>query len=115
MDSNIRKISYSSEELNKAKKRDCFDKVCSFIDNKRYCNGKILALYGLRRTGKTFLLNQINEKYKDITEHLEFPLTTKNKKPTFFTMKDVYDAIDECVKNGKKITLNEMVKGKLMR
>ena len=105
MNSNIRKISYSPEELNKSKKRDCFDRVCSFIDNKRYCNGRILALYGLRRTGRTFLLNQINEKYKDITEHLEFPLTTKNGIPTHFTMQDVYDAIDECVKNGKKIIL----------
>lgn len=105
MNSNIRKISYSFEELNKTKKRDCFDKVCSFIDNKRFCNGKILALYGLRRTGKTFLLNQINEKYKDITEHLEFPLTTKGGEPTHFTMQDVYDAIDECVKNGKNIIL----------
>ncbi len=57
----------------------CFDKVCSFIDNKRCCNGKILAVYGLRRTGKTFLLNQINEKYKDITEYLVLPLTTYAK------------------------------------
>ncbi len=105
MNPNISIISYSIEELNKAKKRDCFDKVCSFIDNKRCCNGKILALYGLRRTGKTFLFNQINDKYKDITVHLEFPLTTKDGEPTYFTMQDVYDAIDECVKNGKKIIL----------
>ena len=105
MNSNIRKINYSAEELNKTQKRDCFNNVCSFIDNKRYCNGKILALYGLRRTGKTFLLNQINEKYKGITEHLEFPLTTKDGTPIYFTMQDVYDAIDECIKNGKKIIL----------
>ena len=105
MNPNIRIITYSSEELNKAKNRDCFDKVCSFIDKKRFCNGKILALYGLRRTGKTFLLNQINEKYKNITVHLEFPLATKEGNPIPFTMQDVYDAIDECVKNGKKIIL----------
>ena len=105
MNPNIRIIHYSFEELNKTKKRDCFDKVCSFIDNKRCCNGKILALYGLRRTGKTFLLNQINEKYKDITVHLEFPLTSKDGEPTHFTMQDVYDTIDECVKNGKRIIL----------
>ena len=105
MNPDIRIISYSIEELNKTKKRDCFDKVCFFIDNKRYCNGMILALDGLRRTGKTFLLNQINEKYKDITEHLEFPLTTKDGKHVYFTMQDVYDAIDECVKNGRKIIL----------
>ena len=105
MNPNIRRINYSSEELNKTKKRDCFDKACSFIDNKRCCNGKILALYGLRRTGKTFLLTQINEKYKGVAEHLEFPLTTKDGEPIHFTMQDVYDAIDECAKNGKKIIL----------
>lgn len=105
MNPHIKKIEAPSELYQHSQKRDCFDKVCSFIDDKRCLNGKILALYGLRRTGKSFLLSQIKSKYGSIVEHLEFPLVVENGKPVKFEMNDVYAAVDECIKNGKTVVL----------
>ena len=107
MNTRIKSISVSSDALKGCKTRDCFDKVCSFIDDKRCYNGKILALYGLRRTGKSFLLGQIKDKYdtSDNVAFFEFPSGLKNGEPLLFTMDDVYDALDECVASGKNIVL----------
>lgn len=105
MNKNIKKINFSEELVRNTKKRDAFDKVCEFIDNKQCLRGRILALYGLRRTGKTFLLAQIKSKYRGDAEHLEFPLIADDGTPQSFSMSDVYNAIDECTAAGKTIIL----------
>lgn len=43
---------------NTANRRDCFDKVKAFLDNTDIAKQNILSLYGVRRTGKTFLMYQ---------------------------------------------------------
>lgn len=106
MNKNIKKISISKKALAKSKTRDCFDKVCAFIDDERCYNGKIFALYGLRRTGKSYLLGQIKDKYDSKgVEFLEFPLTNENQQPIVFEMEHVYEALDECIEAGKSIVL----------
>lgn len=105
MNPNIKIINSPIKSLQDTKRRYCFDDVCSFIDKNRCLNGKILALYGLRRTGKSFLLSQIKDKYGHIAEHIEFPLIVKDKKVIPFYMEDVYNAIDECIENGKTIIM----------
>ena len=43
---------------NTANRRNCFDKVTMFLDNTDTTKQNILSLYGVRRTGKTFLMYQ---------------------------------------------------------
>lgn len=47
------------------KERDAVKEVESFIESDACLNGNILVLYGLRRTGKTTILEQVLQKYKE--------------------------------------------------
>lgn len=106
MNKDIRKIEISAEDYKGTKTRDCYEKVRAFIDKKRGKSGKILALFGLRRTGKSFLLSQIMAFYgNDKVDYYEFPSFTKDGKASTFTMDDVYDALDESLLNNKSIVL----------
>jgi len=105
MNQNIKRVVHDDAIMKSAQERDCFDKVCEFIDGKLCLYGKVLILHGLRRTGKTFLLGQVKYKYGDCVEHLEFPLKTEDGLVTSFHMSDVYDAMDECIEHGKTIIL----------
>ena len=107
MNENIKKIIIPAEKLNGSVTRNCFEKVCSFIDNKRCFDGRIFSLYGLRRSGRSYLLSQINEKYKN-TNHVaffEFPTKDKNEESLKLCMDDVYDLLDECLDNEVSIVL----------
>lgn len=44
-------------------KRHCFDEAKDFLDRNKGKSGRILALYGLRRTGKTILMSQLAIEY----------------------------------------------------
>ena len=46
-------------------KRDAFYDVKKFIDESKNEYGEILVLYGLRRTGKTTIMEQIIDEFKD--------------------------------------------------
>lgn len=50
---------------NTANRRDCFDKVKVFLDNTDIAKQNILSLYGVRRTGKTFLMYQAVQYLRD--------------------------------------------------
>lgn len=79
-------------EVRQAKTRYCYRDLCNFIEGKTH--GEICALYGLRRTGKTFMMEQAELKYSlDKSIILEY-----NDK---LTMDDVYADLDEC--KGKEI------------
>ena len=49
------------------KERDAVKEVESFIESDACLNGNILVLYGLRRTGKTTILEQVLQKYKELS------------------------------------------------
>lgn len=46
------------ERGNTVNRRNCFDEVKAFLDNTDITKQNILSLYGVRRTGKTFLMYQ---------------------------------------------------------
>ena len=53
------------ERGNTANHRNCFDKVKAFLDNTDIAKQNILSLYGVRRTGKTFLMYQAVQYLRD--------------------------------------------------
>jgi hypothetical protein len=77
------------------KKRDAFYEVQRFIDSDTCFEGKILVLYGLRRTGKTTLMEQV--------------AAESGKKYAFYevedddTMKDIEAAIEKEQEDGTKL------------
>ena len=87
------------------KERYAVEKVRSFIDGNEALNGNILILYGLRRTGKTTIMEQAISTYKD-KELCEFYEVQEKD-----TMQDIYDTIIDSEKRGiNVICLDEITK-----
>ena len=59
----IKTIFINQKEIEKLNKRDCFKDIFSFIDKSNGSSGRVVALYGLRRTGKTILMSQLAINY----------------------------------------------------
>ena len=89
----MKKLSFS-DNINYKEKRDAYDKILDFINSNRCYNGTVEVIYGLRRTGKTTVMEQIMQDNSDKMSFL-FLEATKND-----TMDDVYSYLDEAVKNG---------------
>lgn len=53
------KIANFIERIKGMNKRDAFTRIKSFVEGDECYKGKILAIYGLRRTGKTTLMEQV--------------------------------------------------------
>ena len=47
------------ERIKEMNKRNAFTRIKSFVEGDECYKGKILAIYGLRRTGKTTLMEQV--------------------------------------------------------
>lgn len=91
-------IEIGSESIKGYKRRDGFERICRFIDSDTKYHGKILAIYGLRRTGKTTLMQQTAEKYgsdKCIIMQCSSALS----------MDKIYNDIDIYQKNGKTVIM----------
>lgn len=74
------------------KRRDCFNALYeAYITN----DARLTALYGVRRTGKTVLMRQVEEKIQKQGYRTLFLTCTPAT-----TMNDVYDAMDKAVNNG---------------
>lgn len=84
-----------SKQCEGFKKRFCYDQINEFVDEKRN-SGKVLVLYGLRRTGKTTLmLQKINDmSIKDFTKTVYIKCEKGN------TIYDLFKDLDFLVKNG---------------
>lgn len=54
-----RKIATFEENIRGMNKRDAFATIKSFVEGNECYKGRILAIYGLRRTGKTTLMEQV--------------------------------------------------------
>lgn len=86
-------------------KRRLYKDIKSFIDENKNLDGKILTLCGLRRTGKTVLLEQIVEEYRD-TKKCAFYEVTNND-----SMDDIIANVLKEQKNGVEILfLDEITK-----
>jgi predicted AAA+ superfamily ATPase len=87
------------------KKRDVFSKVFDFVMGDECLNGKILVLYGLRRTGKTTIMEQVINAYPNPDE------CTMCEMEDGDSMEDIKYLLAEEKKNGKKIIfLDEITK-----
>ena len=100
-----------SVDLKELKQRFCVADVKDYLDRNRQRSGKILVLYGLRRTGKTTIIQQILNEYKDKPEY--------HNKCAFFevhdtdTMNDIYKVLmQEKERNTKLICIDEITNAK---
>lgn len=85
----LKEFADKSKEL---KKRDCFKDLQDFIHSEH--DGKVLCLYGLRRTGKTTLIRQcIGEMAEEERSKSAYILVTKNS--TFWDIKHTLDELKE--------------------
>lgn len=96
-----------AEELKGLKQRFCVADIKNFLNNHREKLGEIVVLYGLRRTGKTTIMKQIVEEYKNKPEYknrCQFLEIQTND-----TMNDIYDRLKiERSKGIKLICLDEI-------
>lgn len=109
--SNIRRptmerIDFSNINHSDKKKRECYPQIEEFVNNNVCLNGKVVVLYGLRRTGKTTLIEQFLENY-DKNSACFYQI---NK---FDRMSDIYSMIVREKERGVKvICINEITKAK---
>lgn len=86
--------------------RDCLPQIVDFINSDTCLKGKIMALYGLRRTGKSTLLQQalVKSGYKK-GEFAFFELQSND------TMKDIEDCLEELLEKGiKAVAFDEITR-----
>ena len=101
-----RKISTFEENIKGMNKRDAFAKIKSFVEGDECYKGKILAIYGLRRTGKTTLMEQVFCEADISTDNCVF-LEAQDKD----TMEDFEKRIIEEQGKGKSIiAIDEITK-----
>ena len=79
---------------NGTKARDAVADVEKFVINPDVSNGRVLVLYGLRRTGKTTIMEQVLENHRD------------NRRCAFYEVED-NDTLDDV----KKVIIDEKYKG----
>ena len=100
----IKTIFINQKEIEKLNKRDCFKDIVSFIDKSNGSSGRVVALYGLRRTGKTILMSQLAINYN-------IPYIYQVDKDT--TMDEVMAKLDEELERGAKVVfLDEVTNSK---
>lgn len=77
-------------------KRNAYTDVCDFINSRRCYKGEVCILYGLRRTGKTTIMQQAAVDTGDDNSCLFLETTSDD------TMDKLYDRLDQAVKDGVK-------------
>lgn len=82
----MKRVDVSYADIEKFNKRRSFDDAVNFLEESQGRSGRILTLYGLRRTGKTVLMKQLACKYG--VDHIYEAEETD-------TMKDVYNILDK--------------------
>lgn len=84
-----------------------FKKVIKFINNNVCIRGKVLVLYGLRRTGKTTIMEQVMSHYNDDLNRCAIYEIENND-----TMETIYHQIENDFEKKKKtiIFLDEITK-----
>lgn len=93
--------------LGEKKHRDGFARIQKFVDNNENIDGNILVLYGLRRTGKTTLMEQILEAYRE-KEKCAYYVVQEGA-----TVHDIEKVLIEERKNGTTIIgLDEITRAK---
>lgn len=100
----MQKIEFTQIDNSDKKKREKYTDIESFFNNNKCKEGKILVLYGLRRTGKTTLIEQLLDNYDD-TSALYYQVTKND------TVDDINRAIIDAKHKGiKMICFDEITK-----
>lgn len=89
----MKRLMLSDFDVKQKEKRDAYDKVLDFINSDRCRDGVVGVIYGLRRTGKTTIMEQV---MTDNVDKFSFEFWEATKKDT---MNDVYACLDEAVDN----------------
>lgn len=89
----MKRLMPSALNVKQMEKRDAYDKVLDFINSERCYNGVVGVIYGLRRTGKTTIMQQL---MVDNADKHSFVFLEAEKQDT---MEDVYACLDEVVDN----------------
>ena len=103
----MNKLNIDFEGLVNKEKRFCIQKLRNFLDTKQEYEGQIAVLYGLRRTGKTTIMQQIIKEYKDKPKY-------KNKWAFYEvdssdTMTQIYKTLEEeYAKKTKLVCIDEL-------
>ncbi len=88
----MKELKLSDIDINKKEKRNAYHAVLDFIESDRCYDGEVCIIYGLHRTGKTTIMQQIMAENAD---RYSFMFLESSKKDT---MEDVYAYLDEAVK-----------------
>ena len=78
-------------------KRDVYSDIENFINSGKFREGRVLVLDGLRRTGKTTMVEQFLSHLPDKSKCAYYCASSKN------TMEDVEDIIEEEREKGTEI------------
>lgn len=100
----MEKINYVAIDNSDKKKREKYSDIEKFFSDNKCRDGKILVLYGLRRTGKTTLIEQLLDNY-DETSAVYYQATKMD------CMNDINKMIIEAKNDGIKIVcIDEITK-----
>lgn len=105
----MEKIDFDFEKIKDFKERFCVKEIKEFLDKNKELEGRIIILYGLRRTGKTTIMQQIINDYKEKPEYKNkwvFYQVSKND-----SMEDIYKILKkENQKQTKLVCIDEITK-----
>ena len=92
----MKQLKASDIQIPYKEKRDASKNLLDFILSDRCLEGRVGVLYGLRRTGKTTVMQQVMKENEDRFSSLFLEATSKD------TMADVYTYLDQAVKDRVK-------------
>lgn len=94
-----------SKDYSFFQKRDVFDRAYHYLVNpdKRESYGTVLIIYGLRRTGKTVLMEQMLSEYGKPEECAYLLVDPDEKSNEIVYMNDIESAIDDAYEKGARI------------
>ena len=87
------------------KQRQIVQDICDFVESDDLSYGKVLVLFGLRRTGKTTMLEQVISKYRETEKCAFYELTDKDNMDTV-----IHAIINEQVDDTKIVCIDEITK-----
>ena len=92
----MKQLTASDIQITYTEKRDAAKNLLDFILSDRCLEGRVGVLYGLRRTGKTTVMQQIMKENEDQFSSLFLEVSSKD------TMADVYARLDQALKDHVK-------------
>ena len=90
------KVRFDENAINKLNRRTLYSNIKKYVDGESNLRGRVLAIYGLRQTGKSTLMMQLCSEYGNSR-----CVIYQAEKGDY--MDDVYDKVDEAISEHKDI------------